>query len=185
MSDAAIEVPEHEHVNVSEGGLGRWIAIFTAIVATVGAIIGHEVEETGNEALILKNEAGLRKTDAADQWAYYQAVSTKSHLMELAMTLVPEPQRAPFADKITKYDKQKDEIKAKADDFEAASAKANARSEALAGPRGNYVFGLALLQVAVSVGSVTMLTRQRWLFVVALLLSAIGAAIAVLGYLAI
>lgn len=186
MSEA-IEVPELlEEPRGGQGhGLVRWIAIFTAIISTIGAIIGHEAEEIGNQALLLKSEAGLSKTDAADQWSYYQAVSTKSHLMELAMTLAPEAQRPPFADKIKKYEAQKDEIKANADKLEAASAKANADSAALTGPRGNYMYALALLQVAISVVSVTVLTRQRWLFLVALALSAVGLGIAGVAYLAV
>ena len=187
----AIEIPEGhqehlEHAAAHEGGGGlvRWIAIFTAIISTVGAIIGHQAEEIANSAILLKNEAALKKTDAADQWNYYQAVSTKGHLMELAMSLVPADQRPPFADKIKKYEAQKDDIKKHADKLEAQSAKANDDSAALATPRGNYMYALALLQVAISVVSVTVLTRQRWLFGIAIALSAVGlvtAAIAFMG----
>jgi len=175
-----IEIPEghQEHIEPAahEGGgrLIHWIAIFTAIISTLGAVIGHEAEEIANSAILLKNEAALKKTDAADQWNYYQAVSTKSHLMELAMSLVPEAQHPPYAEKIKKYEGQKTEIKAQADKLEAQSAKANAESAALARPRGNYMYALALLQVAISVVSVTVLTRQRWLFGVAIALSAVG-----------
>jgi len=173
-----VEVPEghmeHLQHHAHEGGMVRWIAIFTAIISTVGAIIGHEAEEIANKAILLKNESVLIKTDAADKWSYYQAVSTKGHLMELALTLVPAEKRAPFADKIKKYEAQKGEIKAQADQLEARSAKANSESAALGDPRGNYMYALALLQVAISVVSVTLLTRQRWLFGIAILLSAIG-----------
>ncbi len=177
-----IEIPEGhqehlEHAAHGEhegGGLVRWIAIFTAVISTVGAVIGHQAEEIANSAILLKNEAALKKTDAADQWNYYQAVSTKGHLMELAMSLVPDAQRPPFADKIKKYEKQKDDIKKDADKLEAQSAKANEQSAALATPRGNYMYALALLQVAISVVSVTVLTRQRWLFGIAIALSVIG-----------
>lgn len=173
-----IEIPEghmeHLQHHAHEGGLVRWIAIFTAVVSTLGAIIGHEAEEIGNHAILLKNEAAIIKTDATDKWNYYQAASTKGHLMELAMTLVPPDKRAPFAEKIKKYDAQKVAIKAQADKLEAASAKANAESALLAGPRGNYMYALALLQVAISVVSVTLLTRQRWLFAMAMVLSLVG-----------
>ena len=183
-----IEIPEghQEHLEhaAHEGGgrLIHWIAIFTAVVSTLGAVIGHEAEEIANSAILLKNEASLKKTDAADQWNYYQAVSTKSHLMELAMSLVPEAQRPPFADKIKKYEAQKTDIKAQADKLEAQSAKANAESAALGTPRGNYMYALALLQVAISVVSVTVLTRQRWLFGVAIALSAVGLVTAAIAF---
>ena len=92
----------------------------------------------------MKNEALLKKTDAADQWAYYQAVSTKSHLMELAMTLVEESKQPPFKDKIAKYEQQKEEVQAKANQLEAASTKANDESTALGIPRERLMYALAL-----------------------------------------
>ena len=160
----------------------RWVAIFTAVISTLGALIGHQAEEIANDAILLKNEAGLKKTEASDQWNYYQAVSTKGHLMELAMTLTPEAQRAPFADKIKKYEQQKTEIKGEADKLEAASLKANAESASLALPRSNFMYALALLQVAISVVSVTVLTRSRWLFGVAIAFGVVGLGIAGYAY---
>lgn len=183
MSEEAIHVPHGEH-HAAEGALGRWVAIFTAIVATLGALIGHEAEEIANKAILLKNEAVLKKTDAADQWSYYQAVSMKSHLTELALALSPEEKRAGLTGELAKYEKQKGEIKSKADKLEDASAQANALSAALAVPREKYMYGLALLQVAISVGSVTVLTGQRWLFAVALAGSLGGLVAAALAFLA-
>jgi Domain of unknown function (DUF4337) len=187
MPEALVEIPEMPEPEEEKGrghhdpgGLIRWIAIFTAVISTLAALIGHQAEEIANDAILLKNEAGLKKTEASDQWNYYQAVSTKSHLMELAMTLAPEAQRAPFADKIKKYETQKDDIKAEADKLEADSAKANKESLSLSVPRGNYMYALALLQVGISVVSVTVLTRQRWLFGIALAFGVIGVGIA--GY---
>ena len=181
MAEHGIELPEHE-AGAHGGALARPIAIFTALVATLGALIGHQAEEIANHAILIKNEAVLKKTEAADQWSYYQAVSTKSHLMELAMALTPAEQKAPYADKIGKYEKQKDEIKAAAERLEAASAKANAESAALGEPREKYMYGLALLQIAISVGSVTVLTGQRWLFAVALLGGGAGLVMAAFAF---
>ena len=183
MGEDAIHVPHGEH-HAAEGALGRWVAIFTAVVATLGALIGHEAEEIANKAILLKNEAVLKKTDAADQWSYYQAVSTKSHLTELALSLAAAEKRAELTDRIAKYDRQKEEIKAKADKLEEASAKANEMSAHLAMPRERYMYGLALLQVAISVGSVTVLTGQRWLFAVAIAGSVAGLVAAALAFLA-
>ena len=72
-----------------------------------------------------------------------------------------------------------------ADKLEALSAIANANSAALSGPRGRYMYALALLQVAISVVSVTLLTRQRWLFGVAIVLSVVGLVTAGVAYLGI
>lgn len=171
MTSHEVHVPHHPHG--PERGLTQWIAIFTAIMATLGAIVGHEASETANQAILFKNEAVLKKAEAANQWAYYQQVSTKSHLMELAKTLTPQTKHADYDEKLAKYAKQKDEIQVKARAFEDQVSQADAKSAALRRPRLHFAFALSLLQIAISVASVTVLTGRVWLFGIAGL-SAIG-----------
>jgi Domain of unknown function (DUF4337) len=153
-----LELP---HIPAGDHQLGKWVAIFTAIVATMGGIVGHEASQIANEAILYKNEAVLKKTDASDQWAYYQAVSTKSHLMELAKELTPAQSHSDYEEKLAKYAQQKDNA------LEEQVKAADAKSAALREPRQNLFFALALLQIAISVASVTVLTRQAWLFAIA------------------
>jgi hypothetical protein len=51
--------------------------------------------------------------------------------------------------------------------LEKQAAAANTKSAALREPRQNLFLALALFQIAISVASVTVLTRQLWLFGVA------------------
>ena len=164
MSTHEVHVPHGP-----ERGLTQWVAIFTALMATFGAVVGHEASETANEAILLKNEAVLKKAEASNQWSYYQQVSTKAHLMELAKALTPAAKHKDYDQKLAKYTQQKDEIQAKANTFEAEVARANDASAALRKPRLNYAFALTLLQIAISVASVTVLTGRKWLFGVAIL----------------
>ena len=83
--DHAVEHAGGDHG--SGGGLTQSVAIFTAILATIGAIVSYQGGHTQNEALYYKNEAVLKKTDAANQWSYYQGKSTKQNLAELAEAL--------------------------------------------------------------------------------------------------
>lgn len=167
MSEHSVHIPHH-----AEGparGFTQWAAIFTALMATLGAIVGHEASEVANEAILLKNEAVLKKTEAANQWAYYQAVSTKAHLMELSKELTPadSPARLKADDKLAKYAVQKKEIEAKANDLETQVAAASAKSARFVLPRQQLGYSLALFQIAISVASVTVLTGRLWLFGVA------------------
>lgn len=173
MTSHEVHVPHHSHGPVR--GLARWIAIFTALVATFGAIVGHEASETANEAILFKNEAVLKKTEAANQWAYYQQVSTKAHLMELAKALTPQTTHAGYDEKLAKYTQQKEEIQARARAFEEQVKEADAKSAALREPRLNFALALMLLQIAISVASVTALTGRAWLFGVAGLSAVAGA----------
>lgn len=157
-----IHVP-HQHGG--DGALAKSVAIFTAVTATLGGIVGHEASHVANDALLY--EAVLKKTDAANQWAYYQAVSTKSHLMELAKQLTPAQTHPGYDEKLAKYAQQKDDLQKKATALEQQVTAADAKSAALRQPRQNLFVSLALFQIAISIASVTVLSRQVWLFAVA------------------
>lgn len=165
MNEHSIHVPHHEHV--PRRGLDQWVAIFTALMATFGAIVGHEASEAANQAILFKNEAVLKKAEASNQWSYYQQVSTKAHLMELAKALTPPTKHPNYDEKLAKYAKQKADIQARATAFEAQVKRANIASAALRQPRLNLGLSLTLLQIAISVASVTVLTARVWLFGVA------------------
>ena len=82
------------HEEVLEGGGGEGdrgfnnqIAVMTAIMATIGALLSYQASVTLGEAILLKNEAAIKKTEAADQWNFYQAKSNKQNLAELATIL--------------------------------------------------------------------------------------------------
>jgi hypothetical protein len=53
--------------------LSQWVAMFTAVLATLGAMISYENGNAESRGLELKNEAILKKSAASDRWAYYQA----------------------------------------------------------------------------------------------------------------
>jgi hypothetical protein len=161
----------HEHAveHHAEGGdsLGGYVAIFTAILASVGAIISYQGGATQNEAMLFKNEAVLKKAQASDQWNFYQAKSSKGHLMELAAEFAPVQRQGYFKEQVAKYDQDKKEIKAKAEELEAESEKANADSDHAMHPHHKLAQAMTLVQIAISLASITVLTRKKWLFYVA------------------
>ena len=80
---------EHEVEHQAQSGdsfAGR-IAVTTAILATVGALFSYQGGATQNDALLFKNDAAIKKTEASDQWNFYQAKSNKQNLAELGATL--------------------------------------------------------------------------------------------------
>lgn len=163
-----------EHHAQSGDGLGGQIAIFTAVLASIGAIVSYQGGFTQNEAMLMKNEAVLKKTQASDQWNYYQAKSSKGHLMELAQDLAPPNKKESYQEKIKKYEAEKKEIKHKAEELEAESEKANKESEHLLHPHHKLAQAMTLIQIAISLASITVLTRKRWLFGAAGVSAALG-----------
>src|SRR5438477_8521680 len=72
---------EHE---AHKSELGQQVALFTAVLATVGAIVSFFGGDTQNKAIIYKNEAVLERAEASDQWNFYQAKSLKQNMAEVA-----------------------------------------------------------------------------------------------------
>lgn len=177
MSEVEIEAP---HIHHDGNPLSQWVALFTAVLAALGAILSYEGNRLMDEVLMQKNDAVLMKAHATDQWNYYQAVSTKTHLMELAKILAPPDKTKGFDEKIGKYQAQKAVIKAGADKYEAASAKANTEAARLDRPHQMLAFAMILFQIAVALASVTALTKRAWLLSVAATCAIVG--IALWGY---
>ena len=170
MAEEELEISEAH----AAGALGQWVAIFTALIAALGAVVGFQGSHMMNEVLLKKNEAVLRKAEATNEWNHYQSVSMKSHVMELAQELVPAERAAQFTDKIEKYTKQRDALMAQARAYDTASQRANAEAEDLSRWHSRFAVAMILLQIAISIASITALTQRRWLLVVALLSAAGG-----------
>lgn len=169
----------HDHAleHQAHGGdnLSLQVAVFTAVLAAAGAIVGYLGGHTQNEALLAKNHAVLLKAHASDQWAFYQSKSTKAHLMEMAAQLGPEAQREHFRAEVERYNQEKKDIKAKAEQFDHESEEANAESERILVPHGRLAQAMSAIQIAIALASVTALTRQRWLLAPAVALAAAAA----------
>lgn len=180
MSESGLHVHSPHEEQVEEAahherhGLSQWVAIFTALLATLGAIVSYQGSHLMNEVVLYKNEAVLKKTQATDLWNEYQAASTKQHMMELAVALTPPEKHAAFDQSIIKYKEQKLALRQQAQALEAASGKADAESARMNRPHTGMARALIFLQIAISLASITALTRRKWLFALAGLSAAAG-----------
>lgn len=175
---------ELEHRAQHGPGLAQQIAIFTAILATVGAVVSFLGGHTQNEALYHKNEAVLKKTEASNQWNYYQAKSQKEALARFAASIVADPEKAEFYKKeAVRYAREKDEIKLEAERFEKQSAAANDRSQQALHPHEKLAVSMTFLQIAIALASVTALTNKRWLLYGAGGAALVGCGLGVFAYL--
>lgn len=79
---------ELEHAAKAPGdGHTSSIAMFTAIIATVGALFGYMGGATQANAGLYKNNAAIQKAEASNQWNQYEAKSSKQNLSELAIAM--------------------------------------------------------------------------------------------------
>lgn len=183
------EMPSpHEHA-IEEAGedekdtLAQRIALMTAILSTIGALISYQSGSNQNEAMFLKNQSILKQAEASDQWAYYQAKSTKSHLDAVAAALSQTAElKAGFLADKAKQDAQKTEVEKEAKKLQEESHKLGEESEAKLRPHEKMALGLTFIQVAVALAAITILTRKRWLIWGALGSAIIGIGIAAASF---
>jgi hypothetical protein len=175
-----VEGPEkhavHHRAHAGDSLAGR-VAVMTAILSTVGAVFSYQGGSTQNDAMIYKNDALLRRTEASDQWNFYQAKSNKQHLAELAAALVPADKKPPYEAEIERYKQEKKEIQTKAQELEEEAKKFNELSEHSLHPHHRLAQATTMVQIAISIAAITVLTRKRWLFWASGLSAAIGVAL--------
>ena len=168
MSEAGFHVHgphEHEleHKAAHGDNLAARMAVTTAILATIGALFSYEGGATQNEALLFKNEAAIKKTEASDQWNFYQAKSGKQNLAELGSTLTMGEVAERYRSEAKRYSEEKKEIQAKAEALEKAGVEANVRSEQAMHVHHRWAQSITLIQVAIALAAIALLTRKNWL----------------------
>jgi hypothetical protein len=162
------------------------MAVMTAILASIGAIFAYQSGTSENLALYYKNEAAIRKTEAANQWAYYQAKGEKENLAELGAALSasnPEA-RSRFAADVDKYRQQKEPIRANAEALEKAVAQDDTHSEALMHGHHRWAQATTAIQISIALTAITLLTRRRWLLYASIGIAVTGVVLGALAFFA-
>src|SRR5881392_1166313 len=149
------------HHGVAGGSLTNQVAMFTAIIATVGAIFAYMGGATQANAGLYKNNAAIKKTEASNQWNYYQAKSSKQNLAELALELAPESRKGFYADEVKRYKGEKGEIQFAAKKLEDEATDWDKRSDAEMHTHHRWAQGMTALQVAIAMAAIALLTRRR------------------------
>jgi hypothetical protein len=142
------------------------ISVLAVLVAMV-TVLGHRTH----------TEAVLTQTRAADQWNQYQAKKIRQGQVSMAadlLSLQPSSNDAAVQKKLSDYRshmaKWNDEINEeqdKARDLEREVNRAERRAD-------RYDLGEALLEIAVVLSSITLLTRQKGYFIFGLLVGLAG-----------
>ena len=174
MSEITDTIQESvEHANESK--LNSRVAIFVAITATFMAICNIK---GGN---IVQNMSKAQ-SKAVNNWAYFQSKSTKQNITEntidilhteLLSTSSAEAKKEisnrmeKYKEKVERYEKEKNEIKAEAEAQEKLYDDMNVFDD-------QFDMTEALLSIAVAMFGLTALTQKKPLFYFAITLSSIG-----------
>ena len=116
----------------------KYVSMTLICLAVLAAIATLKGGGFTTRTLKEMNEATLQQAQASDQWAFFQAKSIKQNLYEIELDHLKNTGTATTnaldkaKAKVDKYDKEKSEIKAKAEELEAKrdGARAFAKSAA-------------------------------------------------------
>jgi len=158
----------------SHSGMIAQIAVITAIIATVGALFAYQGGATQANAGLYKNNAAIKKTEASNQWNFFQAKSTKQSLAELARDLAPDDKKPIYQAKIERYEKEKNEIKLGAEKLELESTNWDKSSDEQMHQHHRWAQATTVLQVSIALAAIALLTKKRWLEYGMFALAAVG-----------
>jgi multidrug efflux pump subunit AcrA (membrane-fusion protein) len=123
---------------------------------------------------------------ATDTWSEYQAVNTRRHSYETFadfMETLPsrdaaqtDRQRERFKQQAAQYDKRRQQLRTQAEELEAEVSHEARRAD-------RFDFGEALLEVALVITSITLLTRRRLFWYLGTAVAVLGLVVAASGFL--
>ena len=153
----------------------KWVALTTTILAVCAAI--GSMKGGG-----FSTQVQLLTTRESDQWSYYEAKSIKLHLTEMERDLLSietlkdntpvvkneiDAKIKALEKGIATYKKEKEDIKAKAEDL-------GAQQGVLKRHGGNFGMAVMFFQIAIMLSAIGSLLKQRNSWLVGLAIGAAG-----------
>jgi hypothetical protein len=176
----------HEELEHDGGSFLKRIALSTALLAAFAAIAALQAGSTVNEALVLKTEATRLQAEASDQWTYYQAKGIKGAVQEASRTAWQAAGKEPpanFTAQIERYKAEQAEIKKGAEKIQDQRDEKSREADHLLHHHHLFANSVALFQVAIALGAVAALTRNRAVWITSMVVGAAGLGIAVFAVL--
>jgi hypothetical protein len=154
---------EHAAQHADRDSFAGTIAVITAVLATVGALFAYMGGATQANAGLYKNNAAIKKTEASNQWNYYQAKSSKQNLSELAVAIVAEERKPQYQKEVERYKAEKEQIKVEAEKLEAQARDWDQRSDTELHLHHRWAQATTALQISIALAAMALLTRRKWL----------------------
>jgi len=177
MAEDIMELKEHAEHGSEEHNLAPvtlTMAILAVLVASV-TLLGHRAH----------TEEVLLQSRAADQWAYYQAKEIRRRNYELFLDELSifSLQDSAHADAIKeKYAKEVERYGEELKDIQAEAKKAEAEVKVEEARADRYDLGEVLLEAALVICSITLLTRKKIFLYLGILLGLAGIVTGIMGW---
>ena len=184
---AEVELPNPEELHErAESQFGRRVALVTAVYAVVLALAALG----GNHAM---KEMLLAQQKSSDQWAFYQAKVIREHqyrgqklrleadLVERGAALKPEA-RQKLEGLMKKFEEEEKRYAVEKKDIEKEAKKLEHERDGYQLRDPYFLLAEALLQIAVVMSSVSIMSRSRLIFAFSLVLAGCGTLLTANGY---
>ena len=184
---AEIELPDTEELeDIKTRRFTRRVALTTALYAVILAVTALGGSNSMKEMLLAQQEA-------ANQWAFYQAKSTKENLykiqrsnleadfQERAEYLKPEA-RARFENRLGKTAEEEARYATEKKEIEGAAKKAEHERDLNKKKDPYFDFAEVLLQISIVMASIAILSSSRPVFCFSLVVAVTGAILSFNGF---
>ena len=146
-----------------------------AVFIAVSSLFGHRA--TTDEL--------LNQTKATDQWAYYQAKNIRKHSDEQIadlLNMVDVKDKTEGQKIIDKYSKEAERYKDEQKDIESEAKKLEDEAKLLQRKADKFDFGEIILEAALVITSMTLLTKWRIFWFTGMILGIVGVIMASMGF---
>jgi hypothetical protein len=155
----------------------KYVSLWMIIVAVFAAFATQKGAGFSSATIKQLNEATFNQAQASDQWAFFQAKGIKQSLYEreLEQHGAKTPTDSLLVAKVHKYDTEKKEISAKAQEFEKAREEARIGSTHSADLARKLGLAATLFQIAIALGGVCMVLKMKSLWIASIVPGIAGA----------
>ena len=184
--DPALEAHEHrehaEHAAHANDGFVSRVSITVAVLAVLAAATGSlETVEAGG-AITASSEAVLAQDKATDSWNEYQADSLKKHVYGIAAG-AGGAHAAEYKSVAQEQTAKQSEVRKRAAEDEAERDRLMAESRAHEHRHHWLTIAATLLEIAIAICTVAIVTRKRLFWAGSLVLGLAGVGVLATAYL--
>jgi hypothetical protein len=161
--EQAEELLQHHAEHASEPWI-MGVALTAAVLAVLAAISALIAEHHANEAMI-------EQIKSSDQWSYYQAKSIKNNLLTTKIELLAALGKSAPTKDVSKLEQRQEDL----EKIQAAAEEKERASEAHLRHHAILARAVTMFQVGIAIGAISVLTRRKPFWLLALGFGAVGA----------
>lgn len=157
---------------------GKRVGLLAALLAVGLSLVTIASHRTHTQAIALKTEAN-------DQWQYYQSKRIKFHNLELGQDLIAAlGAKGEAAEKVlARYEKEKERHEKQAEEIQREARKIEAEAGRAERRALRYDFGEGFLEIGLVLTSLYFISRKKFFPLIGIVAGLSGAAIAMTGLL--